>query len=563
MCRPTTPVKVMRLRLRNLGRQPRRVSVTGYAEWVLGVTRVQSQHFVITERDANSGALLARNRYNTPFAEQVAFAYLGVSDDRRRGKRPAVTSTTDRTEFVGRNRTLADPAGLGAETLSGKVGAALDPCAALQTTLTVNPHESVEVVFLLGQGADAAEVSELVARYADPAQVEQALQAVHALWDDLLGAVQVRTPDPAMDLMLNRWLLYQATACRLWGRTAFYQSGGAYGFRDQLQDVLAVVEHAPRPGPCPSSARRGSPVRGRRRAALVASHHRPGRAHAFLRRFPVAALCRGHYVAETGDTAVLDEVVPFLKAPPLAPDEQEAFISAERSAESGTLYEHCLRAVDHGLRFGAHGLPLMGIGDWNDGMNRVGEKGKGESVWLGWFLLANLHSFAAVARERGDAAAAERWEQARGALAQALSDHGWDGAMVPAGVLRRRHAAGLSPERRVPDRFDCPIVGGHLRRRPARPGRAGAGLRRATSGRRDELRLSRLLAPPFNLSQPDPGYIQGYIPGIRENGGQYTHAALWLVLAHALRGHAERAAELFAMAQSHQPRTDGRSSRAL
>ncbi|MEP7356144.1 MAG: glucoamylase family protein, partial [Anaerolineales bacterium] len=562
---PADSVKVMRLRLRSLSRQARQVSITGYAEWVLGVHRAQTQHFVITERDSHSGALLARNRYNTPFAERVAFAHLSAPGPERRvqrggkapvpdrrvrrgGKAPATLAyTTDRTEFIGRNRSLAQPAGLDGGALSGRVGAGLDPCAALQTTVTINPRETVELIFLVGQAADAQQAGALIARYSEAAQVEQALQANHALWDDLLGAVQVHTPDPALDLMLNRWLLYQATVCRLWGRTAFYQSGGAYGFRDQLQDVLALLHARP-------DLARAHLLRAAARQFVegdVQHWWHPTTGQGVRTRFSDDFLWLPYavttYVAVTGDAAVLDEPVPYLQAPPLGPDEHEAFVSAATTTEKGSLYEHCTRALDHGLRFGAHGLPLMGIGDWNDGMNRVGEKGQGESVWLGWFLLANLQSLAALARQRGDTAAAERYELAHPPLALALEEHGWDGQWY-----RRAYFDDGTPLGSAQNE-ECQIdsiaqswavISGGAPADHASQALDSADERLVLP----EAKISRLLTPPFNRSQPDPGYIQGYIAGTRENGGQYTHAALWLVLAHAMQGNAERAAELYAMA---------------
>jgi cyclic beta-1,2-glucan synthetase len=417
----------------------------------------------------------------------------------------------------------------------------------MQTTLTLNPRETVEVTFLLGQAADATQAGALVARYSDPAQVEGALIALNAFWDELLGAVQVRTPDPALDLMLNRWLLLQATVCRIWGRTAFYQSGGAYGFRDQLQDVLALVHTRP-------DLARAHILRAAARQFVegdVQHWWHPTTGQGVRTRFSDDFLWLPYavasYVSVTGDAAVLDERLPYLSAPPLGADEQEAFILAETSAEAGSLYEHCTRALDHGLRFGSHGLPLMGIGDWNDGMNRVGEKGRGESVWLGWFLLDNLQTMAALARERGDAAAAERYEQARAPLTQALHDHGWDGAWYRRAYFDDGTPLGSTQNEEC--QIDSIAQSWAVISGGAPPDRARQAL--ASADERlvvPEARLSRLLAPPFNKSEPDPGYIQGYIPGTRENGGQYTHAALWLVLAHAMQGNAERAAELYAMA---------------
>ncbi len=411
-------MKISRLTIENRSGKSRRLSVTAYVEWVLGVARDASAPFIVTEVDLPTGALLARNAWNPDFGDRVAFADLG-------GHQTAWTG--DRTEFLGKNGTPDHPALLErGDRPSGRVGAGLDPCAALQTGIELPPGGRAEVVFFLGQAATVDEARALVARSRD-LDLDLAFKAVTTQWDDIAGAIQVKTPDRSMDLMLNRWLLYQTLACRVWARSAFYQAGGAYGFRDQLQDVMAltVAARGGRAGAPPPSRR--AAVRGGRRPALVASALRARRADPNRRRQRWLPYAVAHYVEVTGDAAVLDEVVPFLAGPPLAEGQDDAYFQPTVSSERATLFEHCARALDLRLAVGAHGLPLMGAGDWNDGMNRVGGKGRGESVWLGWFLHTTLWELARLAEGRGEHARAERWRAHVGALKTALEQHAWDG----------------------------------------------------------------------------------------------------------------------------------------
>jgi cyclic beta-1,2-glucan synthetase len=542
------PVKLVRLRLRNTGRQRRRLTLTAYAEWVLGVNRAQSQHFIVTDHDKQTGAVLARNTY-TPeeFRHRIAFAHLEAWPKHAGlAQHPMASYTTDRTEFLGRNGTLARPASLEGGTFSGRHGAALDPCVALQVGLQLAPGEEIEAVFLLGQGADRTEAQALVEHYRHPAHVQAAFLQAADFWDGLLGTLQVRTPDAALDLMLNRWLLYQNLVCRIWARSAFYQSGGAYGFRDQLQDVLALLMARP-------DIARQHLLRAAARqfeAGDVQHWWHPDTGQGVRTRFSDDYLWLPYavhqYVLATGDHAVLDEQVPFLRGPLLDDDQHEAFVSAMPTDETASLFDHCLRAIENGLRFGRHGLPLMGIGDWNDGMSRVGAGGQGESVWLGWFLYANLQAFAGLLEARGDAGRAERYRQQAAELHKALHEHGWDGAWyrrayfdegTPLGSAQNDECridsiaqswavlSGAAPEARVQTAFAS--LEEHLVR--------------------DDDRLLLLLTPPFHSSQPDPGYIQAYLPGIRENGGQYTHAAIWAIWGYLAQGQGDRAAELLAM----------------
>jgi cellobiose phosphorylase len=532
---PDDPVKLVCLTVRNVGDQPRRLSATFYAEWVLGTDRASAPLQVVCERDAAAGAVMARSAWAGDFAGRVAFA--GV------GPRPH-SVTADRAEFLGLHSSPADPAALCRTALSGRAGPLPDPCAALMTPITLVPGQTEEVVFVLGQADTPEGASRLVAAYTALGRTREALAAVGGLWDRVLGAVQVRTPDPAVDVLLNRWLLYQVLACRVWGRSAFYQSGGAYGFRDQLQDVMALVAGAP----------------GETRAQILqsAAHqfeegdvqhwwHPPSgkgvrtRITDDLYFLPLAV---HHYVTATGDAALLDERVPFLKSPVLRPDQAEDYGLPAVGEQPGSVYEHCVRALEHGYRLGRHGLPLMGTGDWNDGMNAVGAGGQGESVWNGWFFLTVLKAFAGLAERRGDAARVAWCRERAEALRAALEAHAWDGAWY-----RRAYfddGAPLGSAQNDECRIDSmpqtwAVISGAAD--PARAARAMAAAEENLVHTGD--RLIQLFDPPFDKGALQPGYIKGYVPGIRENGGQYTHAATWVVLATALQGRGDRALELW------------------
>jgi cyclic beta-1,2-glucan synthetase len=532
---PDDPVKIVRLRLLNTGRKARRLSATFFAAWVLGTVREDTAPYVVTEEDPDTGALLARNAYNTDFGTRVAFADVSL--------RPR-TLTADRTEFLGRNGSASQPAALTRTSLSGSTGPGLDPCAALMAPFTLRPGEEKEIVFVLGQGADIAEARRLLRRHVEPKQVPAALDAVRRRWDGILGAVQVKTPDAALDLLLNRWLLYQVLSCRVWARSAFYQSGGAYGFRDQLQDVMALAYSAP-------AEARAQIVRaaGRQFREGDVQHwwHPPagrGVRTRFSDDFLWLPFVVGHYVATTGDRSVLDERVPFLRAPLLRPEHEEEYGLPDVTEETAPVYEHCVRAIENGFRYGAHGLPLMGTGDWNDGMNRVGAGGKGESVWDAWFQIAILRRFAEIADGRNDGDRARDYRERADRLRAAVEDNAWDGRWYRRAYFDDGTPLGSAQNDEC--RIDSLVQTWAVLSGAADPGRA-----RQAMAMVDELLvrpaqgLVLLFTPPFDRGPLQPGYIKGYVPGIRENGGQYTHAATWVVQAMALLGQGSQAVALF------------------
>ncbi len=531
------PVKFSVLKLRNVSGRLRRLSVTGYMEWVLGDLRPRSLLHVQTEVDLKTGALLARNYYNTEFPDRTVF--LDVNDATR-------TLTGDRKEFIGRNGSLSQPAALRRARLSGKVGAGLDPCGAVQVGFNLSEGEERETSFRLGVGRSAADVQTLIRRFRREDASRAALEGVWAYWNRTLGAVNVDTPDPAVNALANGWLLYQTMSCRLWGRTGFYQSGGAYGFRDQLQDVMALVHAEPaltREHLLRAAARQF-------REGDVQHWWHPPSGRGVRTQFSddylwlPYATCR--YVSCVADTGVLDEKVSFLDARPLKPDEESYYDLPNQSEESATLYQHCVRAIERGLRFGAHGLPLMGCGDWNDGMNLVGRDGRGESVWLAFFLYDVLRQFAGLARSRNDPAFADRCEAQAQQLQQNIELHAWDGSWYCRAYFDDGEPLGsaTNPECQIdslPQSWS--VISGAGEPQRSRQAMAGVDARLV----RQKDKLIQLFDPPFDKSSLNPGYIKGYVPGVRENGGQYTHAAIWTAMAFALMGDHDRAWELFAL----------------
>ncbi|MGE4442307.1 MAG: glucoamylase family protein [Desulfomicrobium sp.] len=530
-------IKFSVLKVSNVSERFRRISATGYVEWVLGDLRPKSAFHVTTEIDQHSGAILACNPYNPEFGSRTAF--FDVDDSTR-------TITADRTEFLGRNGSLRSPAAMTRTRLSGKTGAAMDSCAAIQVGFELEVGEEREIIFKLGVGTDAADAQKLIQRFRGAPAARHALDNVWQHWAHTLGAIHVETPDQALNVLANGWLLYQTLACRLWARSATYQSGGAFGFRDQLQDVMALI-HA-RPGLV------------REHLLLCASRqfeegdvqhwwHPPvGRgvrtkcSDDFL-WLPLAT-CR--YVAAIGDTGVLDENVPFLRMRALNADEESCYDLPERSDQTASLYEHCVRAIRHGLRFGAHGLPLIGSGDWNDGMNLVGEYGKGESVWLGFFLHHVLGAFATLADRREDSSFAEQCRQEAARLGRSIEESGWDGKWYRRAFFDDGTPLGSAKNDEC--RIDSIAQSWSVLSGAGDPKRAHTAMQSLDRHLvRREHGLVQLLDPPFDKSDLNPGYIKGYVPGVRENGGQYTHAAIWAAMAFARQGNRARAWEIFDM----------------
>ena len=531
------PIKISRLTLRNTSRRMRHLSLTAYVEWVLGPSRSASAPFVMTEIDPNTGAMFARNPWSPAFGARVAFADLN-------GRQTDWTG--DRREFIGRDGTLENPAALNnTAPLSKTVGAGLDPCSALRRPITLPPNSRIEIVFFLGEAASAQDASALIARYRE-ADFDEVLSEVRRHWDAVLGAVQVKTPDRAMDIMLNGWLLYQTLACRVWARSGFYQASGAYGFRDQLQDGMALVAARP-------AMTREHLLRAASRQFVEGDvqhwwlpHSGQGVRTRISDDRAWLAYAAAHYVGATGDAAVLDEVIPFLEGQLLRADEPDSFFHPTVSDEVGTLFEHCARGLDASLRVGSHSLPLIGTGDWNDGMNRVGELGQGESVWLGWLLYAALRAFAPLAEGREETARAAAWRSHSNVLQAALEREAWDGEWYRRAWFDDGTPLGSKDETEC--RIDSISQSWAAISGAADPERAARAMT-AVEGEliRPSDQVALLFTPPFDKTSHDPGYIKGYPPGIRENGGQYTHAALWSVMAFATLGEGDKAAKLLSM----------------
>ena len=527
-------IKFSVLKVTNESGRPRRLSATGYVEWVLGDLKAKSAMHIITEIDPLSGALRARNAYSTEFGEHVAFF---VVDESTR------SFTGDRVEFLGRNGSLGNPAAMSRTQLSNKVGAGLDPCAAIQVVFELADGEQYECVFKLGDGQNLAEAQRLLQRSRGQSSAQDVLEKVKQYWQRTLGAVEVETPDASLNVLLNGWLVYQTMACRLWARSGYYQSGGAYGFRDQLQDVMALVHARP-------SLMREHLLRCASRQFTegdVQHWWHPPSGRGVRTRcsddYLWLPLATARYVLTTGDTGVLSESARYLEGRQVNADDDSYYDLPNRAEEAGSLYRHCVRAIERGLTSGAHGLPLIGTGDWNDGMNLVGQHGKGESIWLGFFLCEVLRQFTRVARLHGDTAFAERCLRERDTLAQNLEKHGWDGEWY-----RRAYFDDGSPLGSAAN-DECQIDSiaqswavlsgvGDIKRTQMAMNSLDARL-----VRRDD-KIIQLLDPPFDKSALDPGYIRGYVPGVRENGGQYTHGAIWAAMAFATMGDSRRAWEL-------------------
>ena len=532
---PNEPVKIIRLKVTNMLERTRRITATQYVEWVLGTIRSRTSAFILPEYDQGAECLLATNPYSAEFSQRTAF--LAAS-------RPIHGMTADRAEFLGRAGSLQAPIALKRLGLERRITVGEDPCAVLQIHLDLLPNSSEDIYFILGEGKDRDEALNLVNKYHHLHEVDKAFADTQDYWDNLLGAIQVETPDPAMNLMLNRWSLYQALSCRIWGRTAFYQSSGAYGFRDQLQDVLALLSV--------------EPSIARRQILRAASHQfeegdvlhwwHPPSGRGVRTRFSDDLLWLPYvvsfYIQVTGDTDILKEEVPFLQGPLLADGEDERYGFYETSQRGYPLYEHCLRAIQKGSTWGIHRLPLIGTGDWNDGLNRVGEKGKGESIWLAWFLVDVLKRFAQICMIEGDSDQAEEFQQRALEYGRAVEENGWDGAWYRRGYYDNGRPLGSNQNMEgqidaIAQSWAILSAGGDRERSLQAMNSVCERLIQP-----DE-RLILLFTPPFDQTTQNPGYIKGYLPGIRENGGQYTHAATWTAWAFRDLYDGTRSGDLF------------------
>lgn len=531
-----SPVKISKLVLRNESNAIRNLTITSYVEWVLGFSRTVTSTHLVTEYDEKSRSLVSFNPWNQEFGSRFAFAtFVGGND----------SWTGNRTEFIGRNGNMIRPQGLRNGDLKGSVGAGMDACAALKKNITIAPNSEVTITFLLGQTENLLKAQELIEEISKK-NVTDIWNEVVANWNKILGKIQVETPDLSMNIMLNRWLLYQTTVCRLWARSAFYQAGGAFGFRDQLQDSMALIWTKP-------EMIRGQILRAASRQFIEGDvqhwWHMPTgrgvRTH-FSDDLLWLPFVVSYYMHISEDYSVLDEERPFLKGPPLTQEQEDSYYTPEVTSESATIYEHCARALDRSLAVGEHGLPLMGGGDWNDGMNRVGHKGKGESVWLAWFLISNLSEFTKIAESRGEKRRATEWKSHLEKLKEAIEDQAWDGDWYKRAFYDDGSALGSAKN------TECRIDS--LAQTWGVISKAGD-LKRAEHAMKsveqhlvkNNEKMVLLFTPPFDKTLKDPGYIKGYIPGVRENGGQYTHAAIWCILAYAGLDNGKRAVELFSM----------------
>lgn len=531
------PVKFLVLKLKNHSGHSRTVSIFAAMDLVLGDLRSKQAMHVVTELEPLTGAILARNSYNSEFPEVVTF--FACSETVR-------SVSGDRAEFLGRNGDPSNPMAMRLPRLSGHLGPGLDPIAAMQTRVELPPGAEREVVFVLGAGNDSAEAVALAQYHRGVAAARVALEQVWQFWNDKLGVLNVETPDVAMNVMVNGWLPYQVLSCRMWGRSGFYQSGGAYGFRDQLQDCLALLHQVPdlsRAHILHCASRQfvegdvqhwWHPPNGRGVRTTCSDDY----------LWLPYAVCR--YVAVSGDTGVLDEQIPYLTGRALNEAEESYYDLPGQSGQFGTLYEHCARAILNSMKRGAHGLPLMGSGDWNDGMNRVGHQKQGESVWLAFFLHEVLSQFAALAQRKGDTDLANRCTASAGELAVQIEAHAWDGEWYRRAYFDNGEPLGSAQNQ------ECQIdvlpqswatisgVGTPERRRVALDSLWAQLVSQ-------ELQIVQVLTPPFDRSALEPGYIKGYPPGVRENGGQYTHSAVWAAQALALAGRGDKAAALLSL----------------
>ena len=527
-------VKICRLRIRNTTRRPRHLTLTGCVEWVLGEQRHRSSPYIVTEIDPRHGGILARNRYNNDHSQRIAFFTCNQANR---------TFTGDRVEFLGRCGSPNKPAALSHTRLSGHVGPGLDPCAGMMVPLILAEQSEQDIIFLLGAGDSNDEITELIARFSEPLAVTSALNEVKKYWHHHADAIQIKTHDPAIDLFVNGWLPYQLLSCRLWARSGFQQSGGAFGFRDQLQDVMALVHSDP-------SMTRAHILRCAARQFTegdVQHWWHPPQGRGVRTRISDdmlwLPLATARYITVTHDYGILNEYIPFITGRPLRDNEENYYDLPTVSTESESLHVHCVRAIKRCSQLGPHGLPLMGAGDWNDGMNLVGVGGKGESVWLGFFLIHVMQSYIPLAQQHGDQAFADRCLANIAQLTTHIEQQAWDGRWYKRAWFDDGTVMGsaVNNECRIdalPQAWAAITGIGET----ARAHTAMASVDELLVKR--DVKLIQVFDPPFNSSRPSPGYVQGYVPGVRENGGQYTHAAIWTIMGYAALGQAERAWEL-------------------
>lgn len=543
-------IKFTTIKIRNQSGRPRKLSATGYTEWVLGDNRMKTAMYIHTAIDPDSGAFFAENPYNKGFSNRVAFFDVDY---------PKKTFTGDRTEFIGRNGTLKDPDAMHRLKLSGKIGLALDPCAAIQVPFDLADGEEQEIIFRLGAGKNSNDASTIVRQFRGVDAAHASFEKVKNYWKHTVSALQVETPDAAINILTNGWLTYQTLSSRLWGRSGFYQSGGAFGFRDQLQDVLSLL-HA-----MPQLAREQIVLCASRQFKEGDVQHwwHPPSGHGVRTRCSddylwlpfVTAL----YISHTGDSAVLNESAPFLEGRLLNTGEESYYDLPTQSGTSATIYNHCVLAIKHAFNYGEHGLPLMGTGDWNDGYDKVGNEGKGESVWLAFFLYDILIRFEKNANLHSDPAFSDECKKQSQQLKESIDKHAWDGEWYKRAWFDDGTPLGsaVNEECKIDSIAQSwSVLSG--------AGDVNKGTRAMEAAYkklvRKETQIIQLLEPAFDKSNLNPGYIKGYVPGIRENGGQYTHAAVWMIMAFARLGDKKRVWELLNILN---PINHGNSSRAI
>ncbi|HHW32479.1 MAG TPA: glycosyl transferase [Clostridiaceae bacterium] len=529
-------VKINHISLKNTTPQEMELSLMYYVRLVMGVNTRHSSPYIITEYDAEGDVLLAYNPYNTDFSGRVAFV---ASSEKQ------YSYTGDRGEFIGIGGSIEKPEALRREMLSRRVGAGFDPCLSTHVIVNLKPGEEKEIIFILGEAESKEKALMTAGNFKEVENARNEFNKVTNFWESVLGTVKVDTPEKSMNILLNGWLLYQVISCRLWGRSGFYQSGGAYGFRDQLQDVMALSYIMPQ-------ATRAQILLHASRQYIEGDvqhwwHMEAGKGirTRYSDDFLWLPFVTAEYIAATEDWGILEEEIQYLESDPLE-EEDERYEVPRISTEKGTLYQHCIKAIERGIRFGEHGIPLMGSGDWNDGMNTVGNKGRGESIWLGWFLYTVITKFINICNYKGDTELSERYAGIADNIAKSVEEHGWDGGWYRRAYFDDGKPLGSAGNSEC--KIDAIAQAWSVISRAGRKNRTEEAMQAVENYLVDrENGLIKLLTPPFGDGDLQPGYIKGYVPGVRENGGQYTHAAIWVVMAYAMLGMGDKATDLFYM----------------